>query len=126
MKSRSTINGNAARFSQLLRHFIDEETVSFDIFKLDGKEEKSVIANMSSTSSNKTHFLQIDHQQNNQTNGNNNNNSNLLSERLQNNENCFETFEEEIESASNKQFQSQLEETTLKRYQNIFPGRFGY
>ena len=115
MKSRSTINVNAARrFSHLLRHFIDEDTVSFDIFKLDGKEEKSVMPNGSSASSNKTHFLQIDHQQNNQTNGNNNN-SNLFSDGLLNKENSFETFKGENESASNKNFQSHLKETTLKR-----------
>ena len=78
---------NEARFSQLLRHFIDEETVSFDIFKLDGKAEKSVMPNVGgSASSNKTHFYQIDHQQNNQANV-----SNLLPfDGFQNNENSLE------------------------------------
>ena len=115
-KSRSTINGTSeVRFSQLLRHFIDEETVSFDIFKLDGKEEKGVKKlNGSSTSSNESHLLQIDHQQNNQTNGTNNN-SNLLPDNVQNKERCFETFEEKIQSASNQNIESYLDATTLKR-----------
>ena len=119
MKSRLTINWKAAIFSQLLHHFIDEDTVSFDIFKLDEKKEKSVILNGSSTSSNESHLLQIDHQRNNQTNGTNNN-SNLLPKSVQNKEKSFETFEEEIQSASNENIESYLEATTLKRYQNIY------
>ena len=119
MKSRSTITVHNPRFCQLLRHFIDEDTISFDIFKLEGDEEKSVKGNGSSTSSNKTHFLQIDHQQNNQTNGENNN-SNLAFDSLQNRKKSLERFEVRNKSASNKNFDSHLEDTLLGRYKNIF------
>ena len=85
--SDSTINANTLKFHRLLRHLIDEDTTMFDIFKLHETtlEEKSVNlnGNPSKASSNKTHFFQIGHQQNNQINGKESRSSNLLSDVLQ-------------------------------------------
>ena len=65
-----------------MRHFIDEDTILFDIFKTHGEEnneEKSVNLNGISANNNKTHFSQIDHQLNNQINGGERNGFNLTS-----------------------------------------------
>ena len=75
---------NKQNFFWLLRHFIDEETILFDIFKTHGEEnneEKSVNLNEISATAygNKTHFSQIDHQLNNQINGGERNGFNLTS-----------------------------------------------
>ena len=54
-----------------MRHFIDEDTILFDIFKTHGEEnneEKSVNLNGISANNNETHFSQIDRQLNNQIN----------------------------------------------------------
>ena len=67
-----------------MRHFIDEDTILFDIFKTHGEEnneEKSVNLNgISATANNsETHFSQIDSQLNNQINDGERNGFNLTS-----------------------------------------------
>lgn len=112
MKSRSKINVEPSNFCQLLRHFIDEDTISFDIFKVDG-EEQDVKHNGNSISSNKTHHPQIEHQQNNQTNVRNN--YKLPCNSLQTEVNCLESFEVETDNISNRECENDLGVTPLKR-----------
>ena len=62
MKPSSSLNVQPSTFYQLLRHFVDEETVFFDIFKVDGKED-CFEYNGNSISSIKNHQPQRDDQQ---------------------------------------------------------------
>ena len=67
-----------------MRHFIDEDTILFDIFKTHGEEnneEKSVNLNgiSATANNNETHFSQIDRQLNNQINDGERNGFNLTS-----------------------------------------------
>ena len=59
-----------SKFFWLLRHFIDEDTKFFDIFKshnVEGKAESvNINGNTATASTDRTHFFPIDHQENNQ------------------------------------------------------------
>ena len=112
MKSRTKINVQPSNFCQLLSHFIDEGTVSFDIFKVDG-EDQNVKHNRNSVSSNKSHHPHTEHQQSNQTNVRNN--SKLPCNSMQNEVNCFESFEVGNENNSNRKYENDLGATPLKR-----------
>ena len=117
--SHSTISENTLKFCRLLRHFIDEDTVMFDIFKLHetSSNEKSVNlnGNPSKASSNKTHFSQIDHQQNNQINDEESHSSNLPSDVLQKEKTSVKRIGKRNESDLGKKVETDLNSIPLKR-----------
>ena len=67
---RSTEDPIDSKFFWLLHHFIDEDTKFFDIFKTHNVESKAesvnINGNTATASTDRTHFFQIDHQENNQ------------------------------------------------------------
>ena len=91
----------------------------FDIFKLHETtlEEKSVNlnGNPSKASSNKTHFFQIGHQQNNQINGKESRSSNLLFGVLQKEKTSRKRIEQGNESDFVKNIETDLNSIPLKR-----------
>ena len=93
MKPSSSLNVQPSTFYQFLRHFVDEETVFFDIFQVDGKED-CFEYNRKSISSLKNHQPQRDHhQQNSQTYLTNNKNPLPSYNSLQDEFGCFECFQ---------------------------------
>ena len=105
----------------MLQHFIDEETVSFDIFEFDVEEEKFDELNKSLTSFLTTHLEEAQRPQKLHI-AERNDNIRQLSEPSPNIEQSyFDNFHNEAKTALNsKNFDISLESDSFKRYNHSY------
>ena len=118
-KSRSSINVQTISrvLYRMLQHFIDEETVSFDIFEFDAKEGKFDELNKNLTSFLTTHLEEAQRPQKYHI-AERNDNIRQLNESSQNKEqSSFHNFHNEAKNVlNNKNVDISLESTPFDRY----------
>ena len=105
----------------MLQHFIDEETVSFDIFEFDVEEGKFDELNKSLTSFLTTHLEEAQRPQKHHI-AEKNDNIRQLSEPSPNIEQSYyDNFHNEAKTAlNNKNFDISLESDSFKRYNHFY------